>query len=78
MGRAELLQGLAAAKKRALESKAIAEFHRDAIADLMAVGSDTAEAERMLRSLEQAQTDDLAEMERILNALDDIRPDTPR
>jgi hypothetical protein len=71
MEKAELLKGLAVAKARADKSKAIAAFQRHVIAELTALGRDTATAESFLPELEKTETDDLAEFERILNALDD-------
>jgi len=70
MEKAELLQALAAAKRRAHKSKAIVDFQRHAISKLIGLGKDTAEAESVLQPFEKAEADDLAEMQRILNALD--------
>ena len=70
-----MLENLEAAKLNAKASRDHVDRQKRIVAALTASGSDTAEAERILRALEVTQNSYLAEMMRALNALDDMPMD---
>ena len=70
MTRAVLTEQLEAAKQKAKLDQEQIDRQKQVIETLTSTGSETAEALRDLRTLEEAQDNHLSEMEQILNALD--------
>lgn len=70
MKRAALAEELESAKQKAKLDQRLIDRHKLVIETLTLTGSETADALRHLRSLEELQDSHLADMERILNALD--------
>jgi hypothetical protein len=67
---AQLIQLLEAAKQKARHDEEHIQRQRQILETLVATGSETAEALRLLRSLEEIQDNHLADVNRILNELD--------